>query len=67
MKTNSRVAVAAVKNKKTAAVNFYDKDGNLLNTVSATKQNLEAGEIWQFNIRFTSPDAWENVNQYAIL
>lgn len=42
-------------------VNFYDKDGNLLHTASTIKQNLAAGEIWQFNISFTSPDAWKSV------
>jgi len=43
------------------SVNFYDKDGNLLQTASTSKQNWETGEIWQFNIQFISPDAWKTV------
>ena len=43
------------------SVNFYDKDGNLLQTASSSKQNWEAGEIWNFNVQFTSPDAWKTV------
>jgi predicted small secreted protein len=42
-------------------VNFYDKDGNLLQTASTSKQNWATGEIWHFNIQFTSPDAWKTV------
>jgi hypothetical protein len=43
------------------AVNFYDKDNNLLYTASAIKNNLTAGEIWFFNVRFIGPDAWKTV------
>src|SRR4030042_371174 len=43
------------------SANFFDKDGNLLHTSSATAQNLKPGEIWLFNIRFNSPDAWKTV------
>ncbi len=48
-------------NTASITVNFYDKDGNRLHTASAVKNNLEAGEIWYFNIQFTSPDAWKTV------
>lgn len=40
-------------------VNFYDKDNNRLYTASAVKNNLAAGELWYFNVRFVSPDAWK--------
>ncbi len=52
---NSTISSASI------SVNFYDKDGNLLQTASAIKQNWETGEIWHFNVQFTSPDAWKTV------
>ena len=42
-------------------VNFYDKDNNLLYTTSAAKKDLAVDELWYFNIRFVSPDAWKTV------
>lgn len=48
-------------NTASITVNFYDKDGNRLHTASAVKNNLGAGEMWYFNIQFTSPDAWKTV------
>ena len=43
------------------SVNFYDKNGKIINTSSATAQNLEVGEIWNFNIQCTGPDMWKIV------
>ena len=42
-------------------VRYYDKDNNLLHTASASKNGLTAGEIWYFNVQYTSPDAWKTV------
>jgi hypothetical protein len=42
-------------------VNFFDKDNNRLNTATAVKSNVAAGELWYFNVRFISPDAWKTV------
>ena len=41
------------------SVNFYDKDGKVLNTSSAEAQNLEAGEIWNFSVQCSGPDMWK--------
>jgi hypothetical protein len=43
------------------AVNFYDKNKNLLATASAAKQNLRPGEVWDFNVKTVGPDAWKIV------
>lgn len=48
-------------NTASITVNFYDKDGNRLHTASTTKNDVGAGEIWYFNVRFVSPDAWKTV------
>ena len=52
---------SATINTASINVRFYDKDGNLLHTASATKNELGAGEIWYFNVRFISPDAWKTI------
>ena len=52
---NSTISSASI------VVNFFDKDGNLLHTSSAKTQDLKAGEIWLFDVRFNSPDAWKTV------
>jgi hypothetical protein len=44
------------------AVNFYDKDKNLLATGSAVKQNLQPGETWDFSVQTVGPDAWKIVS-----
>lgn len=54
--SNSTIAFALI------AVNFYDKDGNLIDTASAIMQNLGPGEIWDFNVKFAGPDAWKSVD-----
>jgi len=54
--SDSRLDLASI------AVNFYDKNGNLIGAASATKQNLDPGEIWDFNVKFAGPDAWKSVD-----
>jgi hypothetical protein len=44
------------------AVNFYDKNKNLLATASAVKQNMQPGEVWDFNVKTIGPDAWKIVS-----
>ncbi|MGD0351952.1 MAG: FxLYD domain-containing protein [Dehalococcoidia bacterium] len=44
------------------AVNFYDKNENLLATASAVKQNLQPGETWDFSVQTVGPDAWKIVS-----
>ena len=42
-------------------VNFFDKEGNRLNTRSVIQQNFQPEEIRIFNVQFNSPDAWKTV------
>ena len=44
------------------AVNFYDKNKNLLATASAAKQNLQPGEVWDFSVQTVGPDVWKIVS-----
>jgi hypothetical protein len=44
------------------AVNFYDKNKNLLATASAVKQNLQPGETWDFSVQTVGPDAWKIIS-----
>jgi hypothetical protein len=53
--SNTTIGTASI------TVNFYDKDGNRLNTTSTEKQNLGSGELWIFNVQFNSSDAWKTV------
>ena len=43
-------------------VNFYDKDGKLIDTSSASRENLGAGKVWDFSVQSTGPDAWKIVD-----
>ena len=54
--SNSTINFASI------AVNYYDKNGDLIGTASATRQNLGPGEIWDFNVKFAGPDAWKSVD-----
>jgi len=54
--SNSTINFASI------AVNCYDKDGNLIGTASAIRQNLGPGEVWDFNVQFAGPDAWKSVD-----
>lgn len=49
-------------NFTTIAVNFYDKNKNLIATASAVKQNLQPDEVWDFNVKTVGPDAWKSVS-----
>jgi hypothetical protein len=44
------------------AVNFYDKNKNLLATASAAKQNLQPGEVWDYSVQTVGPDAWKIIS-----
>jgi len=48
-----------VMSSASIAVNFYDKNKQLMATASATKQNLQPGEIWDFSVQTVGPDAWK--------
>ncbi len=54
--SNSTIAFASI------AVNFYDKDGNLIDTASASRQGLGPGEVWDFNVQSAGPNAWKSVS-----
>jgi len=53
---NSTIKFASI------AVNFYDKDGNVIGAASGVTQNLGPGEVWDFNVQFAGPDAWKSVD-----
>ena len=44
------------------AVNFYDKNKNLIATASAVKQNLQPNEVWYFNVKTVGLDAWKSIS-----
>jgi hypothetical protein len=44
---------------------FYTKDGELIATESAVRDNLAPGETWTFTIQTSSPDAWK-VKRYEV-
>ncbi|MEJ2740001.1 MAG: FxLYD domain-containing protein [Dehalococcoidia bacterium] len=52
-------------NKAVLTANFYTKDGELLATESAVRDNLAPGEKWTFTIQTSSPDAWK-VKRYEV-
>ena len=45
--------------------NFYTKDGELIATESAVRDNLAPGEKWTFTIQTSSQDAWQ-VKRYEV-
>jgi len=47
------------------AVNFYDKNKNLIAKASAIRENLRPGETWDFSITTVGPDAWK-ITSYDI-
>jgi len=49
-------------NLATIAVNFYDKNKNLIATASAVKQNLQPNEVWDFNVKTVGLDAWKSIS-----
>jgi hypothetical protein len=52
-------------NNAVITANFYTKDGELLATESATRENLAPGEKWAFTIQTSSPDAWK-IKRYEV-
>jgi uncharacterized protein YcfL len=44
---------------------FYTKDGELIATESAVRDNLAPGETWTFTIQTSSSDAWK-VKRYEV-
>jgi len=38
---------------------FFDGDGNMLGTGSATKEYMGPADVWNFSIQITGPDAWK--------
>lgn len=38
---------------------FYDDEKNKLGTGTATRPSLGPGEIWNFAVQITGPDAWK--------
>ncbi len=54
-------------NYATIAVNYYDKNKKLIAAESATKQNLQPGEIWDFSVQTVGPDAWKIVSYDIIV
>ena len=44
------------------AADFYDSGGTLIDSSSAIRQNLGVGEVWDFTVQITGPDAWKSVN-----
>ncbi len=43
-------------------VNFYDKKRQLIATASTVKENLQAGEFWDFTVKTVGADAWKTVS-----
>ena len=54
--SNSNISFASI------AVDFYDADRNLIDSSSAIRQNLGPGQVWDFNVQITGPDAWKSVD-----
>jgi len=44
------------------AVNFYDKNKNLVATASAIRQSLQPSEVWDFSVQTAGPDAWKIIS-----
>ncbi len=49
----------------TIFVEFFDEQSKLMQTGSATRQNLSPGETWEFAIETTGADAWK-ITKYTI-
>jgi hypothetical protein len=43
----------------TINVRYFDADRNLIGASSAYRQFLEPGEVWNFTVQLTAPDAWK--------
>ena len=40
-------------------VTFYDSEKNKLGMAKASRESLGPGEVWDFSIQITGPDAWK--------
>ncbi|HAV10445.1 MAG TPA: hypothetical protein DCX22_02380 [Dehalococcoidia bacterium] len=49
----------------TILVEFFDEQSTVVQTSSATRQNLGAGEIWELAVETTGVDAWK-ITKYTI-
>jgi hypothetical protein len=49
-------------NFATIAVNFYDRNKNLVATASSVKQDLQPNEVWDFNVKTVGLDAWKSIS-----
>ena len=47
------------------SVRYLDADKNLIGVSSAYRQSLQPGEVWNFTVQLTAPDAWK-VRSYEI-
>jgi hypothetical protein len=52
-------------NSAIITVKFYNKDGSIVETSSASRQNLTPGETWIFAVQSSGPDAWK-ITRYEI-
>ncbi len=56
---------AAPIKSATIFVEFFDDQNKLLQTGSATRQNLAPGEVWEFAVETTGSDAWK-ITKYTV-
>lgn len=47
-------------------VTFYDYEKNKLGIATASKESLSPGEMWNFSVQITGPDAWK-ARSYSIV
>jgi hypothetical protein len=52
-------------NSAIITVKFYNKDDSVVETSSASRQNLTPGETWIFAVQSSGPDAWK-ITHYEI-
>jgi hypothetical protein len=68
--TNTSQSLAAVtgtaKNVESRSINgceikvtFYDERRQVIGVASTTRESLGAGEVWNFTVQLTNPDAWK--------
>jgi hypothetical protein len=66
IKSSMAVVSGTAKNSKDSlikscviSVTFYDAQRNNIGVASASRQSLDAGKTWNFNVQLTSSDAWK--------
>ncbi len=40
-------------------VTFFDERGQFIGVASTTRDSLGVGEVWNFTVQLTNPDAWK--------